>query len=137
MAPAAAGRGNTWVQACCGCALALTACALLAREGRATATTQAVVALHAGLFVLPCLMWACLSLAAALLTLLTALLCVPHWLLRRPTGFADLAQQAWRIPAAVLPGYLRALRRVRSPLLWGAVAGTAAWLATHLGGIVA
>lgn len=110
-------------------------CTLLAREGHGERLTQLVVFLHVGLFVLPCAMCACLALACAALSALLALLCLPHWLARRPTGLADLLHAIWSLPAAMLPGYWRALRRVDAPMMWGAVAGTAAWLAASLGGI--
>lgn len=97
--------------------------------------TQIVVLVHVGLFVLPCAMCACLAAACCVLTLILCILGLPHWVARRPTGLTDLLREVWRLPAAILPGYGRALRRVRAPVLGGAVAGTAAWLAAHLGGI--
>lgn len=121
------------LRAASGAAATFATCTVLATNGHADRTVQWVVFLHAGLVALPLAMFACLALACAALTLLLALLSTPHWVRRRPLGLGDLLRQVWQLPTSVLPGYWRALRRVDSPLAWGAVAGTTAWLATHLG----
>lgn len=42
----------------------------------------------------------------------------------RPTGFADLARGMADTALAVVPGYVRALAKVRSARVWGFVAGS-------------
>jgi len=76
-----------------------------------------------GLVLLPLLFTAALLLAATALTALLSLLSLPWRLLGRPTGLASLAVALFALPGGILPGYLRALRRVRRPWLWGSLAG--------------
>jgi len=76
-----------------------------------------------GLVGIPLLFVLALGMAMALLWSLAALLALPWWLLRRPTGLDDLALALvgqWR---TLVPGYWRAVRRVDRPVLWGAVLG--------------
>lgn len=46
----------------------------------------------------------------------------------RPTGFRDLIAEFLGLGLAVVPGYVRALGKVRSPGLWGSAAGSVAAL---------
>lgn len=76
-----------------------------------------------------------LPMAVAVLSGLLAVLAAPAWLAGRPTGLAELLADLWRLAGHVLPGYVRALRRVRQPVLWGLVVGFAAGVAlAALGG---
>lgn len=76
-----------------------------------------------GLVGMPVLFALSLGVAVGLLSGLMAALALPAWLRRRPTGLGALLAALWALPAGILPGYWRALRRVRHPWLWGAVAG--------------
>lgn len=56
----------------------------------------------------------------------------------RPSGFGSVAAGLFAPGLALVPGYLRALERCRSPAVWGFVAGSglaaaalAVWLATR------
>lgn len=59
----------------------------------------------------------------------------------RPSGAGALIGEVLAIPAAVVPGYVRALKRVRSPHVWGGLIGglvgtitLLAWLIAQSGG---
>lgn len=76
-----------------------------------------------GLVLLPLLFVSALVLVAGLLTALLAGLSLPWRLAGRPTGLASLVASLFALPAGILPAYLRALRRVRRPWLWGSLTG--------------
>lgn len=82
-----------------------------------------------GFLAVPLAFAAALPLAVAVLSGLLTVLAVPAWLAGRPTGLADVLADLWRLAGHVLPGYVRALRRVRQPVLWGLVVGFAAGVA--------
>ncbi len=65
-----------------------------------------------------------LAAVALTITVLLGLIALPAYLTGRPTGQRDVVTAAWQLPGHVLPGFWRALRRVRKPRLWGAVVGT-------------
>lgn len=108
---------------------------LLAAGWRPMPLVHAALWLVVGLAGLPLLFTAALGAVAAALSALLTALAVPHLLMRRPTGLAAACAAVWALPGSILPGYLRALRRVRQPALWGAtvgfVAGIAAFVAVH------
>lgn len=84
---------------------------------------QAAQWLVLGLVLVPLLMAIALVGATAVCSAMLVLLALPWLLLRRPTGLRTTLVALWRLPVGVLPGYLRAVRRVRRPTLWGAVLG--------------
>ncbi|MCU0866850.1 MAG: hypothetical protein MUC36_23945 [Planctomycetes bacterium] len=84
---------------------------------------QAAGWLLSGLVVMPLLFVVAIGAAVASLSVLLAALALPWALLGRPTGLAAALAAVWALPASILPGYWRALRRVRRPGLWGAVVG--------------
>ncbi|MBL8735437.1 MAG: hypothetical protein JNL12_03345 [Planctomycetes bacterium] len=103
----------------------LTACATAAVCAASSALpfVHASLLLGTGLVGIPLLFVLALGLAMAGLWSLAALLAVPWWILRRPTGLGDLASALFGQWRTLLPGYWRAVRRVDRPVLWGAVLG--------------
>ena len=94
---------------------------------------HAAIWLLSGLLLIPLLFALMLGAATTLASLLLAALALPWWLCGRPTGLLAALTALWALPAAILPGYWSALRRVRRPLLWGAVLG----FCVGIGGFVA
>ncbi len=84
-------------------------CAVFAFLPAVMAAAMGIVAL------LPCLVLGPIALVARTVT-------------GRPTGFGDLAQALFATALAVVPGYVNALARVRSPRVWGFVGGSYAAL---------
>lgn len=95
----------------------------------------AAVLLLVGLVAMPLLFVTALSGAVAALSALLAALALPWLVCRRPTGLAATLAELWALPASIVPGYWRALRQVRQPALWGALAGfvsaVAGFVAVH------
>jgi hypothetical protein len=88
-----------------------------------------------GLLGVPLLFTVALALVAATLSAVLTGIALPWILCRRRTGLKSLLADCWCLPASILPGYWRALRRVRRPALWGClagfVAGIGAFVAVH------
>jgi hypothetical protein len=84
-------------------------CAVFAFLPAVMAAAMAVVA------TIPCLLLGPIALVTRLWT-------------GRPTGFGDLAQGVFETALAVVPGYARALGKIRSPRVWGFVLGSYAAL---------
>ena len=88
---------------------------------------------------LPAVMAAAMATVAAVACLLlTPLALVGQVATGRPSGLRDLAAALFAPGLAVVPGYVAALGRCRSPLAWGFVSGStiataflAVWLATR------
>ncbi|MBL8730334.1 MAG: hypothetical protein JNM25_18090 [Planctomycetes bacterium] len=104
----------------------------LASAARVQPFVAGTVWLLVGLVVMPLLFTVGLGAITLVLTVLLTALSLP-WLLRgRPTGLGPVLAEAWQLAGAVLPGYWRALRRVRRPALWGGVLGFCAGTATFV-----
>lgn len=103
----------------------LTACAIaaLCAANSSMPFVHTSLLLGVGLVGIPLLFVLALGLAMAVLWSLAALLALPWWLLRRPTGLDDLALALFGQWRTLVPGYWRAVRRVDRPVLWGAVLG--------------
>lgn len=93
---------------------------------------QGVCWLAIGFVLLPVGFTAGLSAVAAVLTVLLSLLALPSRLLGRDTGLHSLLRELWGLPASILPGFWRSVRRVRRPQLWGLIAGFVAGTATFV-----
>lgn len=117
-----------WRSALVAAAVAAAATWWLAATVGALPVVHGTLWLVLGLVVLPVAFAVALALVAAVLSVLLAALALPAWWSGRPTGLGSVLRDAWRLAGAVLPGFGRALRRVRRPRLWGAVGG-------HLGAI--
>ena len=100
-----------------------TACWWLAAKGYADSMLEWVMWLPIGLLVVPLGFTLGLACCVAVLSILLGILCIPTWIAGRPTGLAAVLADAWRLAAGVLPGFWRALRRVRRPALWGTAFG--------------
>ena len=96
-----------------------TACWWLAANGYATSMLEWVMWLPIGLLLIPLGFTLGLACCVAVLTILLGMLCIPAWITGRPTGLAAVLTDAWRLATGVIPGFWRALRRVRRPALWG------------------
>lgn len=103
----------------------LTACATAAvcAVGSPMPFVHGSLLLGLGLVGIPVLFVLALGVTMAVLWSLAALLALPWWLLRRPTGLGDLASALFGQWRTLGPGYWRAIRRVDRPVLWGAVLG--------------
>lgn len=110
----------TWGMAALATALASWS---LASAGQALPLVHAVGWLVVGLVLVPLSFALGLAAAAAVLTVLLTTISLPWLVRRRATGLGELLGEVWWLAGSVLPGFWRALRRVRRPGLWGAVAG--------------
>lgn len=104
-------------------ALTAAATAALCAASSPMPFVHASLLLGTGLVGMPLLFVVALGAVTAALWLLAALLALPWWLLRRPTGLDDLAVALFGQWRTLLPGYWRAVRRVDRPVLWGALLG--------------
>lgn len=103
----------------------LTACATAAvcAVGSPMPFVHGSLLLGLGFVGIPLLFVLALGVTMAVLWTLAALLALPWWLLRRPTGLGDLASALFGQWRTLGPGYWRAVRRVDRPVLWGAGLG--------------
>jgi hypothetical protein len=95
----------------------------LAANGLQATMLEWVVWLPIGLLLVPLGFTLGLASCVVVLAMLLGVLSVPAWLTGRAIGLAAVLADAWRLAAHVLPGFWRALRRVRRPGLWGALLG--------------
>jgi hypothetical protein len=107
----------------------------LAENGFAMTMREWVVWLPIGMLLVPIGFTFGLACCVVVLAILLGILALPAWLTGRPIGLMELLIDAWQLAAGVLPGFWRALRRVRKPALWGAAlgvfVGTMAQFAIH------
>ncbi|MCR9245067.1 MAG: hypothetical protein NXI31_08540 [bacterium] len=96
----------------------------LADRWSANGVVQGVSWLVIGFLALPFGFTIALSAVALVLTVVLSALALPFWLSGRRTGLRDLLRDAWGLAGHVLPGFWCAVRRVRRPRLWGAMAGS-------------
>lgn len=115
--------GTAWPRCGVGVALGLLATGLLAASWGPGRTFHAVLALQFGLVGMPLFMTAALAAVAAAVSALLLPCGLAALLLGRHLGGRAVLRDAWRLPLGLLPAYLRALRRVRQPLLWGLCCG--------------
>lgn len=95
----------------------------LAAQWRVLPLVYAAQWLALGLVAMPLLFVSALASVCAVLTVLLVVLAAPWFALRRPTGLAETLVEVWALPRSILPRYWQALRLVRQPALWGALAG--------------
>lgn len=127
--PAAARSVRSWGSAA---ALAAVATWQLAQHGLALPLVHAAVWLLTGLVAMPVLFTVALALTVVAMWTLLATITLPCWATGRTTGLGALARALWALPAHVLPGYWRALRRVERPVLWGLLLGFLLGLGGHV-----
>lgn len=85
-----------------------------------------------GLVVLPLSFAAALAAVGAVLLGVLGVLSVPAWLSGRPVGLGGVARDLRGLAFGIVPDYLRALRAVQKPWLWGAAAGFVLGVAARL-----
>ena len=85
-----------------------------------------------GLAVLPVMFAGALAAVGGVLLAVLGLLSVPAWLTGRVVGLGGVARDLRRLVGSILPDYLRALRSVQKPWLWGAAAGFVVGVALRL-----
>ena len=85
-----------------------------------------------GLVVLPVMFTCALAAVGSLLVAVLGVFSIPAWLTGRKVGLGGLARDLWRLAGSILPDYLRALRAVQKPWLWGIATGFVAGVAMRL-----
>ena len=85
-----------------------------------------------GLVVLPVMFTVALAAVGGVLVAVLGVFSVPAWLTGRKVGLGDLARDLWRLAGGILPDYLRALRAVQKPWLWGMATGFVIGVAMRL-----
>ncbi len=95
-----------------------------AEDPRAT-FSMLVTAISVFVF-LPVVMGAAICSVVAVPATLLSPIAVFAFAAGRPSGLGGLLVDMLRIGCAVPPGYVRALRKIRSPLVWGLVTGSIA-----------
>tara|TARA_R110002072_G_scaffold57508_1_gene147815 strand:- start:4005 stop:4313 length:309 start_codon:yes stop_codon:yes gene_type:complete len=93
-----------------------------------------------GFVLLPIAFTIALAAAAAIVSVLLGILCIPAAISGRPTGLGSLLRELWHLPRDILPDLCRKLRTTDRPGQFGAAAGVVAgisafawWHGLHTG----